>query len=182
LTIGADVYEFDGAGANINVAIGGSAVVTRANLIMAINGSGTEKVFADEIVTAVRIRAADAAGGNVVGKSPNIVLAESITHVADIWDVGNVNMNTLGGVLSGSGQVGCTALTVTAAMIANGARVDFPFTPSHIVVQVWTSANILRAYGTDSFVIGNDGVAITFGGNPSPDIQATDIVRIIVYS
>ena len=180
--IGADTYEFNGAGANINVTIGGSAAATRANLITAINTLGTEKVFADGVGTAVRIRSANARGGSVVGVSPNIVLAESITAAADVWDVGNVNMNTLAGEPPSSGQVAHAALTVTAAMITSGARVDFPFTPVHLTVQVFTSANVVRPAGADAFAIGDGGVAITFAGGGAPNIQATDVLRITVWS
>ena len=45
VTIGADVYEFDGVGGNINVVIAGTAEGTMDNLLAAAVASGTENLF-----------------------------------------------------------------------------------------------------------------------------------------
>jgi len=57
VTIGSDVYEFEGVGANINVLKGASAAESRANLVIAINNEGTELVFADQPTTPADQRA-----------------------------------------------------------------------------------------------------------------------------
>lgn len=203
--IGGDTYEFVAAAgnvandANIAVEIGASAAATRANLIAAINATdadnqhatinnvadtapalanGTEDVVADEVGTDVRVRTADAPGGNVLGASPSLVLAEVITAAADIWKEGNVNMNTLGGAAPASRAHAIAEVTVTAAMVTNGKQVSFPFTPTRFRVQVTDSFGVVRGNGSDSFAIANDGVLVTFGGGADPDIQATDVLQI----
>lgn len=208
IDIGADTYEFQAGAAdladdaNIAVEIGGDAGETRDNLIAAINATydpnehptifqtdsttaalanGTEKVFADEVGTGVRIRNANAAGGTVVSGEQSIVLAEAITDAADIWDVGDVNMNTLGAVTGGEGRWATAELTVTAAMITNGCRLDFGFTPAWIDVSVIDSSGVVRGNGADAYTLDTDGVAIAFGGGADPDIQATDVLRVVAY-
>lgn len=208
VTIGADVYEFvTTAGAvaddaNIAVEIGGSAAATRANLIAAINAAdpdnrhpnitnvattaaalanGTEALVADELTTDVRIRTADAAGGTVQGGDPSIVLAEAITDAADVWKEGNINLNTLGGRAAGDRASTLAEVTVTAAMITNGLRVDVPFTPSRFTVQVLTSAGVVvGTTSTDTFAIDNDGILVTFGGGAAPDAQAGDLLQLFI--
>lgn len=206
--VGADVYEFVTASgavaddANIAVAIGADAGETRDNWIAAVNATyepnehpnitnvattgpalanGTEALFADEVGTDVRLRNADEAGGTVEGGSPDILLAEAVTDPADVWKEGNVNMNTLAGRAGIVRQHTLAELVVTAAMITTGdVRVDVPFTPTRFMVEVYTSAGVQRDAGTDSFAIASDGVVITLGGGAAPDIQATDVVRLLI--
>ena len=213
LTIGGDVYQFRPAAASVTndtykaVEIAGAgAAATAANLVLAINATyhpdqhpnifkiggvvpaladGTENVVADYIAgtTSVRIRYAANPGGAIAVGSPSIVLAENITDIADVWDVGNVNMNTLAGHVNMNRQHAIAQLTITAAMVTNTmARVDFPFAPVIIKVQIMSSGGVIRANGTDTFVIGNNGVLITLASGAAPNIQSTDIVTIEAWS
>jgi hypothetical protein len=72
-------------------------------------------------------------------------------------------------------------VTITAAMITNGLRVDVPFTPTRFEVQVITSAGVvIGTTSADTFAIDNDGILVTFGGGIAPDMQATDILRLTI--
>lgn len=208
--IGADTYSFTDTGVNtvvnndahIAVVIGGSAAATRANLIAAINGAGTagatvtladavtpaledgtENLLADEVGTTVRIRSASAPGGTVSGADPSIVLAESITDAADVWDVGAVNMNTLAGAVKALRLEATAVLTITAAMITNKVRVDFPFTVTGFLCQVRGSTGGLRTGVIgDLAVVDTGGILLTFDGGAAPAIQANDVVTIHAWS
>jgi len=179
LTIGADVYEFGGVGGNINVVIGGTPAATLTNLVTAINGSGTENIFGQAAGTDLRILSADGAGGTPVGADPSIVLAEAITHINSIWNVGNVNMNTLGGRAKAARRHSATEVVVTAAMIANSLSVAFPFAVVSFLVQAHDPAAGTIRFGTDVFMVGGGGdVACTFGGGAAPDIQVNDVLTV----
>lgn len=208
--IGANTYSFTDTGVNtvvnndahIAVVIGGSAALTRANLIAAINGAGTagatvtladavtpalddgtENLLADQVGTTVRIRSASAPGGTVTAADPSIVLAESITDAADVWDVGAVNMNTLAGAAKALRLEATAVLTVTAAMITSKVRVDFPFTVTGFLVQVRSSTGGLRTGVIgDLAAIDTGGLLLTFDGGAAPAIQATDVVTIHAWS
>jgi len=209
IDIGADVYEFVTAAgnvtndANIAVVILGSAALTLAALVLAVNATyapnehptinniaddapalanGTEAVVADVIGTTMRIRSASVAGGSLVAADPSIVLAEAITDAADIWDVGDVNLNTLAGRAQDNKRTSVAAVAITAAMITNTVRIDFPFTPVRFVAQVRTSAGVVRVPAADAFVIGDGGIVVTFGGGVAPDMQATDILTLQAWS
>jgi len=209
VTIGADVYEFVTAAgqvaddANLAVEIKGSAALTLVELVAGVNAAdannqhaninnvaddtpalvnGTENLVADVIGTTMRIRSADAPGGNVVSGNPSIVLAEAITDAADIWDVGDVNMNTLSGRDQDNKRTAVAEVTITAAMITNDLRVDFPFVPVRWSAEVHTSAGVVRPAGTDAYTIGSSGIVVAFGGGASPDIQATDVLVLQAWS
>lgn len=204
--IGADTYEFvTAAGAvadddNIAVAIGGNAAATRANLIAAINATdannqhanitlidtitpakanGTENVVADEVGTTVRIRYATGPGGAVRSGNPSIVLAEAITHAADIWNVGNVNLNTLGGIGASAIPSARTSFTVSAAMVTNGFQVAFPFTVVGFTLLARASTGGIRAGAVgDLAVISTTNINFTFSGGAAPAWQATDVITV----
>lgn len=183
ITIGADVYEWNGAFANINVTIGGTAELSIDALVIAINSSGTESVLADKLgTTYCRIRSADAPGGTVLAADPSIVLGEASTSV--IWDVGNVNMNTLAGVAAGGRSYAAVAFTATSEMIDTSSemRLDFPFTVTFFTVQVRSSTGAPRAATGDLFTLDNDGIKIAFATGAPPNIQATDLVTIVAYA
>ena len=95
ISIGADVYEADGVGANINFTIVAlDPAATLANLIAAINTSGTEDVFAsvDAVVaTVLVIENADAPGGTPTVGTASVVLAQALTPAGNIWDQTNLN-------------------------------------------------------------------------------------------
>ena len=209
-TIGADVYEFRAAAedisnnAYIGVFLGVSAAACLVNWVAAINGAGTgiadgilavggggpllvedgtELIVANVAGTDLRIRTAAAVGGAVIGANPSIVLAEAITHANNIWNVGNVNLNTLGGIAAGARPMAVTNFAVTAAMITNTFRLDPNFTVTDYEVFVTTSAGVPRWNGvgatTDAVAISNNGLLFTFGGGAADaDIQATDIVYV----
>jgi hypothetical protein len=181
LVVGADVYEADGAGANINFVIAGTAEATLDNLLAAAVASGTENLYWDKLsATELRIRAADAPQGTVIGSSPSIVLdASGITNWS--FDVGDVNMNTLAGLASAKQAMAAIVLTVTAAMVATGSvRVSFPFTPRVIQVFVANATGAAELAYTDTFVISGDDVIITLNGGAN-DIAATDVAYIVAY-
>lgn len=209
LTIGSDVYEFRAAAGslandgNIAVAIGAAVGDTQTNLINAINAvdannlhptvfksdgvtpakaNGTMAIVADEpVANKIRIKYADEAGGTAIAGDPSISLGEALTAAADIWEVGNVNLNTLAGRLAYQDQSVAT-LTITAAMVtATRVRIAFPFTVGHYMVQIRSSAGKLRneALSDDTFTIDNGDILIGLAGGAAPDIQATDTVTVI---
>jgi hypothetical protein len=207
--IGADTYQFRAAAAAVTnngyiaVAIGGSAALTRAALIAAINATyddnehpnitniattapakanGTERVRAYQSGTSVVIEPTQKSPGEPEGypSNPSIVLAEAITAGADVWVEGNVNLNTLGGRAGGLRRQGRASLTVSAAMItATGRHIKFPFTPTMFTVQVRKSDGGERQTdGGDVFAISGDGVLWTAGGGAAPDVQASDTIHV----
>lgn len=210
VTIGADVYQFkSAAGAVTNdtykgVVRGADAAASRANLIAAINGEagvtglkmidtttaalseGTENLVADQVGTTVRIRTADDVGGTPVGADPSIVLGEALTHAADIWDVGNVNLNTLAGRAAVtrkralSNQVAITAAMLPAAGFGS-IKIDFPFTPTDFRVNARKSTGV-PAYAngavTDAYTIVSEGILCTFGAAGGGNLVATDLLQI----
>jgi len=179
LTIGADVYEADGVGANINFVIGGTPAETMANLLTEIVANGTENLFADAIgATVIRLRSADAPQGNVVAANPNIAVTEAMTNY--IFDCGNVNLNTLGGRVAGQSRIVVGSLPLNAGHIAAGeARISFPADVTDAVVQLSTATNVAHAIGTDSWTIDNGDILITLPGGGAPDAVAGDIVRVV---
>lgn len=209
IAIGADTYQFRAAAesvtndAYIAVEIGGSAALTRANLIAAINATdlnnqhgtiflidgttpaianGTVAVVADEVdTTFVRIRSATAAGGTVVAADPSIVLAESITHASDVWDIGNVNLNTVGGRATGDRRFSTVKLTITTAMIANDCRIDFPFTPVGFSFTAFSAAGVQLAAAGDSFTIVGDSILVALVGTGAPALVNTDVVYLTAW-
>lgn len=209
VVIGADTYEWQAAAAdladdaNIAVLIGGDAGISRDNLIAAINAvdadnkhptifqtdsvtpalaNGTEQVLADEVGTQVRVKSALSAGGAVAATNPSIVLGETLTAGADLWDVGDVNMNTLGAAESLTVSRSRIELTVSAAMITDGDHaIDFPHTVRGFQVQIRTAADKIKAAQDDTFVAAGSVLTITFPGLAG-DVAATDILSIYAWS
>lgn len=212
LTIGADVYEFVNTAVDtiinndtrIAVVIGATAAATRANLIAAINATdannqhatvtladeltpakanGTETVFADEVGTTVRIQGADVVGGNPTAGEYSIALGEAITHAADIWNVGNVNLNTLADGAASARSVTFASVTVTAAMISNGYSVVFPFTVVGFTLFAQAATGGIRAGAVgDLAVASGTSIGLTFSGGAAPAWQATDVLTIQAWS
>jgi len=206
--IGADVYEFIDMTAvppkvsvdsHIGVPLGALAADTQASVIAAVNGTatnpsttifkadgvtgaqaiGTNSLLAVAENTSVAVQSATAIGGTPIGANPNLALTESITAAADIWNVGNVNMNTLGGRVAASRKQSRGDVTVTANMIANGFAVAFPFTPSRFSVQARSSGGVIRGTtATDTFALAGNVVVITPGGGALPNMQATDVLTV----
>jgi hypothetical protein len=182
LVVGADTYEFDGALGNINVAIGGSAAATLAALLTAAQTDPlvTEPLFWDSpSATTLRLRAADAVQGNIIGSSPSIVLdASGVTAANYDFNCGNVNMNTLAGKAAGKKASCSTVLVITTAMItATTARISFPFTPTSFQVTCTDATGAGLFPTTDTFAIDGDDIVITLG----VDLANTDVVHIVAY-
>lgn len=170
--IGADTYEFDGVGANINVTIAGSAALTRAALITAINTLGTEAVFADENGNNVRIQFADAAGGTpIVGTPTSMVLTEVITDAADVWN--QANLNATGGPAVTKHASG--TITVTAENLATLVELPMSFTPVGVLWLAFASGGIPKAT-TATVVIDGDSLKFDFDAGGTP-LVATDYVQ-----
>ena len=142
----------------IAVAKGVDLTATAANLVAAINAddadnahdscfktdsvtpalaNGTENVLAVSTmqggVRHIVIASADAPGGNLTGADPSILLAEGLTDGLNIWNVGNVDLNTLGGHVKAQLKQLHQSITITTAMLTNNLWVAIPFTP-----RVWT--------------------------------------------
>jgi len=183
ITIGADVYEADGAGANINYVIAGNANDTHANLLAAIVGNGTEPLFADLMsVTNIRLRSADGPQGNIMAANPAIVLNNNAMTNVD-FDCGNVNMNTLGGHIGASAQMDDTRITINAGHAAAGeVRVSFPFPVVIFHVSEFSAAGVQKGASNDTFAVDNGDVLIGLSGAGVDPLVATDIVSVIVFS
>ena len=181
LTVGGDVYEADGAGANINFVVAGTAEATMDNLLAAAVASGTENLFWDKLgATHLRIRAADAPQGNIIGSAPSVLLdASSLTSY--VFDAGDVNMNTLAGQAAAKTAMACARLVITTAMItATEVRISFPFNVSRFTFSA-TSAGIpvsFTATTGDSFTIDNGDVLIGLGS----DLANGDIVTVTAFA
>lgn len=179
LSIGADVYEADGAGANINFAIAGSAEATMDNLLAAIQASGTENIVADKLsATTLRVRSADAPNGTAIASDPSIALdASSLTNYS--WDAGDVNMNTLAGKAEAKQEMAAVSLTITTAMItATTARLAFPFTPTLFTFSAVTAAGVPVAFTADALNIVGDDIVLTLG----TDLANTDVLTVVAYA
>jgi hypothetical protein len=142
VTIGADVYEFDGAGVNINVALGVDAAATRAAFILAINNEGTELVVADAPTTpatSVRIQPADRVGGTKqIGAGTSVVVSETLADAADVWNVANLNETGAPPYK----KVARGVIVCTAENIATLLTVELPFTPAVLAWSAFTTAGL----------------------------------------
>lgn len=174
VTIGSDVYEFEGAGSNINVLKGVSAATARANLIAAINSEGTELVVADAPTTpatSVRIQPADRVGGTAqIGAGTSIAVSETLADAADVWNVANLNE-------SGAPAYKKTAtgkIVITAESLATLFTLELPFTPA---VLQWAAFDTNEAPKATDCQCKINGDYLEFDFNAgSTDLSATDIV------
>ena len=182
LTIGVDVYEWDGVGGNINVTIAGSAELSYDNLVTAVNASGTELVVMGKISpTEFRLQSAASAGGTKTAASPSIVLGETTSNM--IWSCGNVNMNTLGGVDPAPVEFGKSKVTMTAAILAGDLlRFSFPFTVATFTVSITNSSGVLQSPGNDVWTLNSTDVLVNFGSGSGNDILNSDVVTVLAYS
>lgn len=209
LTIGGDVYEFVATAgavaddANIAVELEGAVADTRDNLVDAINAvnatnlhanitniattapalaNGTERILATEIGATVAIQYADGPGGAVNVGDPSILLGEALTDASDIWDVGDVNLNTLGGKDKTAREQISTSFVVTAAMITAGViRVDLPWQPSQYSWSARLVTGEHRLTANDLVLAISTGLEVTLTGGGAPDIQATDILTLVAH-
>ena len=179
LVVGADTYEADGTGVNINFAIGGSAEATMDNLLAAAVASGTEDLYWDKLsATTLRLRNADAPQGNVLAGDQSIALnASSLTNYD--FDVGDVNMNTLAGQDQAKTASAMASITVTTAMISGASiRVAFPFTPTRFMVFLTDSTGLPQAFTADTCTIDDDDILVT----TATDFTDGDILTVLAYA
>lgn len=188
VTIGADIYEWDDNASGLTV---GTILVTftgvgdqRTALITAINTLGTENVFASAAGTGVAVQLAASPGGAPTPGTESIVLDESITDAADVWNVDALtDMNDLGGRARGPRPQAVTTIPVDAAMIASGYVLSLPFTPVDFLVQVRNSGIVASgvAQGGDTFTIVGNGINMAFGGGVVGDAQVGDTVTVMAW-
>lgn len=174
VTIGADVYEFDGAGSNINVALGIDAAATRAAFILAINNEGTELVVADAPTTpatSVRIQPADRVGGTAaIGAGTSIAVSETLADAADVWNVANLNESGAPAYK----KTASGAIVITAESLASLFTLELPFTPA---VLQWAAFDTNKAPKATDCQCKINGDYLEFDFNAgSTDLSATDIV------
>jgi len=173
VTIGSDVYEFEGVGANINVLKGASAAESRANLVIAINNEGTELVVADQPTTpatSVRIQPADRTGGTPqIGAGTSIAVSETLADAADVWNVANLNESGAPAYK----QVARGVIVITAESLASLFTLELPFTPA---VLAWSAFNAsgLPIAGKGECVINGDYLEFDFDATST--LAATDYV------
>jgi hypothetical protein len=180
LAVGADTYEANGAGGNINFVIAGTAEGTLNNLLAAAVASGTEDLYWDKLsATQLRIRSASAPQGTIIASDPSVAITEGLTNW--ISGVGNVNMNTLAGKAAGKQSMCATKLTITSAMITAGAvRIAFPFPPAVLQITVLTSTGAVKTGYTDTFVVATNDVVVTLNG-AGGDLANTNVLHIVAY-
>jgi len=179
VTIGSDVYEFEGAGSNINVLKGANAAASRANLVIAINTEGTELVVADQPTVpanSVRIRPADRVGGTAqIGAGPSIAVSETLTDAADIWNAANLNetgASPYKKVARGTIVANSTNLLATIAL-------EMEFTP---VVLHWAAFDTNGAPKVTDCQCAISGDFLTFDFDVgSTDLSATDYVTWVAF-
>lgn len=194
LSIGGKTFTFKAAlvaaTTTTQVKILGSAALTLAATIDAINGVSNVNVVADTTpftlsvvadavsATVLRIRKADAQGGTAIpGTVSTTALAASITGGASAWSAANLNVT---GKAATDLQITHDSFVVTAAMITNGSwQQELPFTPTEITnVYVRSSAGVLRAYN-EAVTISGNAVNFVLAGGGSPNAQAGDIIGFI---
>ncbi len=179
VTIGADVYEFDGAGSNINIALGIDAAADRVALIAAINSEGTELVVADAPTTpatSVRIQPALRVGGTAqIGAGTSVAVSETLADASDVWNVANLNESGAPAYK----KVARGKIVVTSESIASLFTLELPFTP---VVLQWAAFDTNDAPKATDCQIGISGDYLEFDFNAgSTDLSATDYVAWEAY-
>ncbi len=196
ITIGGHSFHFlttlVAANTFTQVQRGTTAAATRASLVKAINQKPADAtvvqattqfakpVFADQVGTSVRLRLADARGGNpMAGVSDSIALAEGLTPAGDIWSAADLNVS---GKAPSSGQCSLSTLTVTAAMVTNASfQLELPFTPTTVLAFVTASTGVQRA-STDAVTISTNAISIALAGSGSPAIQAGDLITVLAVA
>lgn len=191
ITIGGHVFKFlttlVAANTFTQVKRGTSAAQTLADLVKAINGTSSTNVVqattpfsktivADAVGTSLRIRWADARGGNPkAAVSDSIALAEALTPAGDIWNCANLNVSGK----APASQSCLASFAVTAAMVTNGSfQLELPFTPTEFVVWVRSSAGVLRS-SDEAVTISSNALSFVMAGGGSPNLQATDVVTVL---
>ena len=152
------------------------------NLLAAAVANGTENLFWEKLnATTLQISAADAPQGSISGLNPSIALTEAMTNYT--FNVGNVNLNTLGGDVAGQQEYGVSSIEITAAMITAGyVRFSYPFVVREFIPRIETAAGVTRLTQNDTITVAGNDIIVTLAGGGAPDIQATDVVRMVAYA
>jgi hypothetical protein len=152
--------------------------VSNANVVPGSTLSGLPAIVADAVsATVLRIRKADAIGGNAIaGTVTSTALSCTITAGASAWSVANLNAS---GKAESDCQISTGQVAITAAMVTNASfQVELPFTPTSAWCFVTSSAGVQRA-STDAITISGNAINIALGGGASPAIQAGDLVNFM---
>lgn len=177
---GVDVYEADGAGANINFAIG-AAEATMDNLIAAINASATLNYNAVKLsATQFALFSAATPHGVAIAGAPAIAVLDAL----DNYEVSAVNLNAAGGRVAGVSIRSTRVVDVGAADVtAAGIAFMFPFNVTRFQWHVRTALGAQK-YVTETFVVpatALNTVLVSIGTGATP-ILATDIVTVEAWS
>jgi len=172
---GAIVYEWDGVGANVNVAIGGDADTSYANLLAAIHGQAHNILFDVPAPGRIRIRTALTPGGAVTESDASVAVAHTTANLTML----GTNTNQTGRNLITRRQAWVRRVVdVLFAAGANGRVGELTWAPARILcVQVFTATGAPK-YATDLFTITGNGVLWDSDG--AVHIANTDEIRVLV--
>ena len=132
-----DVYEWDGVGANINVARGANVAASRTNIIAAINTYGTCNVRAALVGTIVRLYSAATPGGTALSEGGNaITVAETMSNAT-------FNQASLDDVSATKDTYSSWGvITVTAEMLNSDVYIELAFDIKFLLVLFpWKSVS-----------------------------------------
>ena len=169
---------------SIGVLIGGSAAITFASFIGAVNGvvvaptgiidsggdpaavANTTIFVAAELIdggaTRARVQLADEVGGDAAAGAGTYALTNDMFTATNIWETGDVNMSTLGG--TAPGRFASTKVTITTAMITPADfRIAFPFDVAGFTIMHTTGGVPVAsaAIVTDTHTIDEGDILIT---------------------
>lgn len=193
VVIGGFTFQFVTAlgakAANVQVKILGTAALTYAALVDAINGVATDLNWLDgttpfglavvaDMVTATqfRLRAAAARGGlPLPSVSGSVALAVTITSGATAWTTTNLNQN---GKLPADCDQAYAAHTVSAAEITAGfIDIELDFQPTLYDIFVVTAAGVQKVITEVVTIPSNQkSLHITTGTGGTP-LAATDVLN-----
>jgi len=207
LIIGGDTYEFVTAGgavtldANIGVELSGVLLNTDIETLAdAINGAIVSSTITDvattgsALINGTEALLATAPGGDVLiiqnavyrggaalPGTQSIALDASNVGGA-VWDVGNVNMTSLGGKAQRTVEESRIVLTWTTALAVTGIyTIRLPFTPVGFTFQVRSATGLdLTDTITDLFTISGNNIVIT--KDAAGNLGDTNIVTIVAWS
>ena len=168
ITIGTDVYEWDGAGANINVVIAGTLAGSIDNLIDAIEANTTEDISVWREGDVLFLMVVDEDDEyEIAGTLPALAASQA----ADPWQ-SHAGQD-------GGGQVAAGQIVIDAALAARVFTIQLPFTPTRAVFEWLTTAGVKKAC-TATHVAGTNRITVdpTAGGTPA---AATDVLNYVAW-
>jgi hypothetical protein len=180
VTIGSDVYEFDGAGSNINVAIEASVALTRAALVAAINSQGTENVVAEDgspIADALTIFEAAGPGGSKLAiAGSDVALAETLADAADVWTQANLNVT---GKPEGVRKMTTGNVVIDATNLATEFYLELGFTVEKVL---WAALDTNGAPKVTTATVAPSGTGLLIDADAGATaLVATDEVSFIAW-